>query len=117
MAANPNHDEPDDLDLFIAQQSDDLGFQAALEDAQLRSRLLQSCLTRRRELGLTQTSVAQAMGTTQSAVSDLEAGGTDARLSTLQRYARALGLRLTVGVTVDRALESAGPVRGDQRPD
>jgi predicted XRE-type DNA-binding protein len=109
LAATPNHDEPDDLDLFIAQQSDDPEFRASLEDAHARSQLLEACLTRRTQQGLTQASVAHAMGTTQSAVSDLEAGGTDARLSTLQRYARALGLRLTVGVTDDRALESTGP--------
>ncbi len=114
MAATPNHDEPDDLDLFIAQQSDDPEFRAALEDAHARSKLLEACLTRRTELGLTQASVAAAMGTTQSAVSDLEAGGTDARLSTLQRYARALELRLTVTVTGDTASVQPSPRASDR---
>lgn len=106
--------EPDELDLFITEQSEDPKFRAALEDAQLRSKLLEACLTRRSELGLTQASVAHTMGTTQSAVSDLEAGGTDPRLSTLQRYARALGLRLAVTATADRQLETAGPTHEGQ---
>ena len=40
---------------------------------------------------LTQSEVAQRMGTTQSAVSDLERAGSNPRIDTLQRYARAVG--------------------------
>jgi transcriptional regulator with XRE-family HTH domain len=53
---------------------------------------------RRREAGLSQTEVAARMHTSQSAVARLEAGGADVRLSTLQRYADALGHRLQFGV-------------------
>jgi transcriptional regulator with XRE-family HTH domain len=38
------------------------------------------------------------MRTTQSAISDLENGSTDPRLSTLQRYARAVGCQLEIRV-------------------
>lgn len=48
----------------------------------------------RRELGLSQTEVAERMGTSQSAVARFEAGDLDARLSTLERYTLALGARL-----------------------
>jgi predicted NBD/HSP70 family sugar kinase/transcriptional regulator with XRE-family HTH domain len=47
---------------------------------------------------LTQASVAAAMGTTQSAVSDLESGRVDPQLRTLQRYARAIQRRLDFGL-------------------
>jgi transcriptional regulator with XRE-family HTH domain len=47
--------------------------------------------TRRQSLGLTQTEVAARMGTSQSAVARLESGALDVRLSTLARYAAALG--------------------------
>lgn len=50
---------------------------------------------RRKEAGLSQTEVAQRMGTTQSAVSDLESGAVgDPRLFTVLRYAQAVGLEL-----------------------
>lgn len=45
-------------------------------------------------MGLSQTVVAARMGTSQSAVARLEAGSLDVRLSTLERYARALNQRL-----------------------
>lgn len=48
----------------------------------------------RRRLGLSQTEVAARMGTSQSAVARLERGDADVRLSTLERYAGALGRRL-----------------------
>lgn len=58
---------------------------------QRRKRLLSELAERRRELGLSQTEVAARMGTSQSTVARLEAGGGDVRLSSLERYAEALG--------------------------
>jgi len=49
---------------------------------------------RRRALGLSQTEVAARMGTSQSAVARLESGAGDVRLSTVERYAAALGWQL-----------------------
>jgi predicted transcriptional regulator len=45
----------------------------------------------RQRLGLSQTEVAARMQTSQSAVARLEAGDVDVRLSTLERYAAAVG--------------------------
>jgi predicted transcriptional regulator len=45
---------------------------------------------RRHELGLSQTEVAARMGTSQSALARLESGRSDARMSTVARYAEAL---------------------------
>jgi transcriptional regulator with XRE-family HTH domain len=45
----------------------------------------------RRQLGLSQTEVAARMRTSQSAVARLESGEGDVRLSSLQRYAEAVG--------------------------
>jgi len=56
-----------------------------------RRALAEELVTRRRELGLSQTQVAARMGTSQSAVARLETGRGDIRLSTLERYAAALG--------------------------
>lgn len=62
-----------------------------LEDADA----LRAALADRRVAeGLSQTEVAASMGTSQSAVARLESGHGDLRLSTLQRYAAAVGWRL-----------------------
>lgn len=61
----------------------------------------------RRALGVTQTEVALRMGTSQSAVARLETQRSDARVSTLERYAAALGHQLRWQVT-------RAAVEGDQ---
>jgi predicted transcriptional regulator len=62
--------------------------------AQRRQRLLAELVQRRQSAGLSQTEVAARMGTSQSSVARLEAGQADLRLSTLERYAAAVGSRL-----------------------
>lgn len=56
-----------------------------------RQALAADLVARRRAEGLTQVEVAERMGTSQSAVARLEAGQGDLRLSSLERYAAALG--------------------------
>jgi transcriptional regulator with XRE-family HTH domain len=75
------------------------GFEAFAED---QDEVLAALVQRRRRLGLSQTAVAARMGTSQSAVARLEAGGSDPRLSTLARYAAALGTTVSYGVRGDR---------------
>jgi predicted transcriptional regulator len=52
--------------------------------------LIDSLVRRRRRLGLSQTEVAARMRTSQSALARLESGRSDARMSTVARYAEAL---------------------------
>ena len=59
--------------------------------AERRRRLIEELIDARRRLGLSQTDVAARMGTSQSAVARLEALNGDVRLSTLERYAAAVG--------------------------
>ena len=59
--------------------------------AERRRALTDALVARRVDLGLSQTEVAARMGTSQSAVARLEGGQADLRLSTLERYAAALG--------------------------
>jgi predicted transcriptional regulator len=75
---------PDELPVFP-------GFEEA---ALARRKLIEELAARRAELGLSQTVVAARMGTSQSVVARLESGDVDARLSTVERYAAALGHRL-----------------------
>lgn len=64
------------------------------EMAERRQRVVGQLVAARHEQGLSQTVVAARMGTSQSVVARLESGDNDVRLSTLERYAAALGLRL-----------------------
>ena len=56
-----------------------------------RRRLVADLTAQRRSAGLSQTEVAARMGTSQSAVARLETGDADVRVSTLERYAAAIG--------------------------
>jgi transcriptional regulator with XRE-family HTH domain len=56
-----------------------------------RAGLVRVLAAQRQAAGLSQTEVAARMGTSQSAVARLEAGATDTRASTLERYAAAVG--------------------------
>jgi ribosome-binding protein aMBF1 (putative translation factor) len=93
--------EPDDLDDFLDEELRDPAFRGAYDDAMARSALLRALVSRRQESRLSQTEVASLMNTTPSAVSDLERGATDPRLSVLQQYARAVGCRLRWDLDTD----------------
>ncbi len=69
--------------------------------AERRRALAAELVERRQGLGLSQTQVAARMGTSQSAVARLESGQADVRLSTLERYAAALGQQLDVRLKED----------------
>jgi ribosome-binding protein aMBF1 (putative translation factor) len=56
-----------------------------------RRDLVRELTAQRQSAGLSQTEVAARMGTSQSAVARLESGDADARASTLERYAAAVG--------------------------
>ena len=60
-----------------------------------RRRLVTELTAERQAARLSQTEVAARMGTSQSAVARLESGEADARASTLERYAAAVGHQIT----------------------
>lgn len=73
------------------------GFSEAYEALELEYQVINQLLKARTRAGLTQDAVAELMGTTKSAVSRLEGTGKHApSLSTLQKYARAVGCDLQV---------------------
>jgi predicted transcriptional regulator len=70
--------------------------------AQRRRALTDELVAQRLALGLSQTEVAARMQTSQSAVARLESGDADIRLSTLERYAAALGQELNLSLRATR---------------
>jgi ribosome-binding protein aMBF1 (putative translation factor) len=74
-----------------------------------RRRLLTDLVAERQAARLSQTEVAARMGTSQSAVARLETGAADARASTLERYAAAIGRQITW-----RMRDSVRPVPGEE---
>lgn len=52
----------------------------------------------RKEAGLTQEQVAQELNTTKSVISRMENHATDIRLSTLEKFAKAIGRRINVSL-------------------
>jgi DNA-binding XRE family transcriptional regulator len=86
-----------DHEAFLKKALKRKGFKKAYEELEEEYRLTREMLAARSKYGLTQEAVAERMGTTKSAVSRLEAAGKHTpSLSTLQKYARAVGCRLEI---------------------
>jgi predicted XRE-type DNA-binding protein len=78
-----------------------------------RRRLVMDLAAERQAARLSQTEVAARMGTSQSAVARLESGEADARASTLERYAAAIGHQITWQLQVPVS-SSRGPARREE---
>ena len=86
----------DFLDEMIAERTKaNPEFPVLLDAAMRRRRLLEDLTSQREALGLSQTIVAARMRTSQSAVARLESAEIDAKLSTVERYAAALGKKIS----------------------
>ena len=82
---------------FLAKARARKGFSEAYDALELEYNVTNQLLKARARAGLTQDAVAERMGTTKSAVSRLEGAGKHApSLSTLRRYAQAVGCDLQV---------------------
>lgn len=84
--------EPDFLDEIISESTaHGPQFPEAFERALRNREVLRALAVERKQRRISQTVVAAAMGTSQSAVSDLETSSSDALMSTVEKYAGALG--------------------------
>ena len=81
-------------EIIVERTARNPDFPGLVEAAARRRELLRELGERRAKLGLSQTAVAAVMGTSQSAVARLERGDVDAKLSTVERYAAALGQKV-----------------------
>lgn len=71
------------------------GYDERLETFKLGLMLKQARL----ESGLTQEQIAQSLKTTKSVVSRMENHATDIRLSTLEKFAKAVGRKINVSLS------------------
>lgn len=85
-------------------------FPGMVEAAERRRKLLGALAERRREGKQSQTAVAAAMQSSQSSVARLETSATDARMSTLDRYARVLGYRVQYHLIPENQAQADPPV-------
>ena len=86
---------------------DDPEYPQRLREAMERRAILDQLAACRRGRGLTQTAVAAAMETSQSSIARLETEAYEPLLSTVQRFASAVGMRLEL-----RLVEES-PASGD----
>ena len=88
---------PHDHEVFLIKARKRKGFSEAYHNLEEEYLLVHEMLSARAKSGLTQEAVAERMGTTKSAVSRLESAGKHApSITTLKKYARAVGCDLQV---------------------
>jgi predicted NBD/HSP70 family sugar kinase/transcriptional regulator with XRE-family HTH domain len=88
----------DDFQELSEEVSKDPVALGTYNDSTRRDAVVAGLVEARKRLNYAQQDVAEAIGAGQSAVSELENGKTDPRLSTLQRYARACQLVLDIAI-------------------
>jgi ribosome-binding protein aMBF1 (putative translation factor) len=100
MEARKDTDMADFLDETIASRTvANPAFPRLVAAAARRRGLVRDLVALRTSMGLSQTAVAARMGTSQPVVARLEAGDLDSRISTLERYADAVGVELEMRLT------------------
>lgn len=95
----------DSLESDVAESFEDPQYRAAYEDGAERFDLIDRLVSMRKERKLTQKQVAERMGVGQSTIAGFENEGSDPRLSTIQRYARAVEARCVVTIQVPLACD------------
>jgi ribosome-binding protein aMBF1 (putative translation factor) len=102
-------DDRDHVEDLIAElTAQDLEFPAALAAAEERRALMKRLQAARKAARLSRAAVAARMGTSESAVARMEGGALDARISTVARFAAAVGARLEIAAVSPDATRSAG---------
>ena len=92
-----------DHDAFLKKARKRRGFRAAYQALAVEYAVASEMLAARARAGLTQEAVASRMGTTKSTVSRLESAGKHApSLTSLKKYARAVGCKVEIRLVPQR---------------
>lgn len=105
---------PHDHGAFLKKARKRKEFRKAYKELEEEYKLIRGMLAARIMRGLTQEAVAGLMGTTKSAISRLEkAGKHTPSLTTLKKYAQAVGCRLEIRL-VPESYETKKRTRGQE---
>jgi DNA-binding XRE family transcriptional regulator len=100
----PSTESPDALDEMIAEFTETSpDFPNLLQAAERRRALLHTLAEQRKHRNLSQTKVAAAMDTSQPTLARLETTAADTKLSTVERFAAALGYAVEYHLVPARA--------------
>lgn len=97
----------DDIDLFVDGVSETAAERLALELAREDQQLVVRLIELRKERDLSQEDIANLLGVSQATISSFERLGNDPHLSTVRRYARALGVMVRHHVDVNPDCDSS----------
>ena len=104
---------PDFLDELIDRGArENADFRKLVDAAVDRRELLRRLVQRREAIGLSQGDVAAKMGTSQPAIARLESGEVDARGSTIERFAAAVGRRVEYRLASQSRRQASASSRG-----
>jgi len=89
----------DDLEIYIdKRKAESSEFADGFEEGYFNFKIGVILRQARENGGATQAEVAKEMSTTKSVISRIENHGEDIKLSTLSRYAKALGKKITLQI-------------------
>ncbi len=92
-------EEMDDLDRFIEQcKKESPEFAEGFDEGYENFKIGVLFKASRKQAGMTQEEVARKLGTKKSAISRIDNHAEDIRLSTLHKYARALGKKVNLEI-------------------
>ncbi|MEV6908592.1 helix-turn-helix transcriptional regulator [Amycolatopsis sp. NPDC051071] len=101
---------PNELLDVLGYDADDPKVMAGRKHGVFIARLIETLVHLRDKLKLTQKDVAGKMDTTQSSVSNFERAGGDPKISTVLRYAEAIGAEVRVSIVIPGERSSPGHV-------
>ena len=81
-------------------------FKAGYKKADAEYRVIEAFVAARTKARLTQSDVAQRLGTTQSSIARLEGGRTSPSWSTISRYADATGSEVRISIVPKKHVRS-----------
>lgn len=89
----------DDLEIYInKRKAESEEFADGFEEGYLNFKIGVILRQARKDMGATQAEVAKKMRTTKSVISRMENHAEDIKLSTLRKYAKALGKKITLEI-------------------